>query len=230
MFDEESGLEGGKDYVKTLEELKKFKAAGDPFTDEFIKIFQDVYSHQTAMLDKLQTKKKKLDKKLKTTQAWRRVSGIIFATTVAAVLICSVVAAAIAAPPVAAALAAASAIPLGSMGTWIDSLWKKYEDAVKGQKDVVRSMEMGTRIVIKDLDNIRVVIGRLEIHIESLFGNVDFINEEKAVKIGIEEIKKKVEVFKKNVEDLRSQTDKCIRDVQRARTVVLRRLIKPPNP
>lgn len=228
VFDEESGLEGGKGYVKTLEELKKFKAAGDPFTDEFIKIFQDVFSHQTSMLDKLQTKRKKLDKKLKTTQAWRRISGIIFATTVAAVIICSVVAAAIAAPPVAAALAAA--VPLGSMGTWIDSLWKKYEDAVKGQKDVVLSMEIGTRIVIMDLDNIRVVIDRLEIQIDSLFGNVDFVIEEKAVKIGIEEIKKKVEVFKKNVEDLGVHTDKCIRDVQRARTVVLQRLIKLPNP
>ncbi|KAI8532942.1 hypothetical protein RHMOL_Rhmol11G0257300 [Rhododendron molle] len=229
MFDEESGMEGKK-YVKTLEELKKFKAAGDPFTDEFTKIFQSVYSHQTSMLDKLQTRRKKLDKKLRTTQTWRRVSSMIFAATVTAVLICSVVAAAIAAPPVAAALAAASAVPLGSMGAWIDSLWKKYEDAVKGQKDVVRSMEVGTLIVIKDLDNIRVVIERLEIQIESLLGNVDFVIEEEAVKIGIEEIKKKMEVFRKNVDDLGIQTDMCIRDVRRARTVILRRLINPPNP
>lgn len=207
-----------------------FAITGDPFTDEFTTIFQSVYSHQTSMLDKLQTRRKKLDKKLRTTQTWRRVSSMIFAATVTAVLICSVVAAAIAAPPVAAALAAASAVPLGSMGAWIDSLWKKYEDAVKGQKDVVRSMEVGTRIVIKDLDNIRVVIERLEIQIESLLGNVDFVIEEEAVKIGIEEIKKKMEVFRKNVDDLGIQTDMCIRDVRRARTVILRRLINPPNP
>lgn len=205
-----------------------FANTGDPFTDEFTKIFQSVYSHQTSMLDKLQTRRKKLDKKLRTTQTWRRVSSMIFAATVTAVLICSVVAAAIAAPPVAAALAAA--VPLGSMGAWIDSLWKKYEDAVKGQKGVVWSMEVGTRIVIKDLDNIRVVIERLEIQIESLLGNVDFVIEEEAVKIGIEEIKKKMEVFRKNVDDLGIQTDMCIRDVRIARTVILRRLINPPNP
>lgn len=207
-----------------------FDIAGDPFNDEFTKIFQSVYSQQTSMLEKLQTRKKKLDNKLKTIQTWRRVSSIIFAATVAAVLICSVVAAAIAAPPVAAALAAASAVPLGSMGTWIDSLWKKYEDAVKGQKVVNRSMVVGTQIVIKDLDNIRVVIERLEIQIQSLLGNVDFVIEEEAVKIGIEEIKKKMEAFRKNVDDLGVQTDMCIRDVRMARTVILQRLIKPPNP
>ncbi|GJZ62890.1 UPF0496 protein-like protein [Tanacetum coccineum] len=57
-----------------------------------------------------------------------------------AVLICSMVAAAMAVPPVAAALATASAIPLGSMGKWINSLLKNYENAIKGQKENISSM------------------------------------------------------------------------------------------
>ncbi|XP_031267053.1 UPF0496 protein At4g34320-like [Pistacia vera] len=230
QFEEENNEMGaGQRYVRTLEELKNFKAAGDPFTEDFFQIFQSVYKQQVSMLVKLQLRKNKLDKKLKYIHSWRKVSSIIFAATCATVLICSVVAAAMAAPPVAAALAAASSIPLGSMGKWIDSLWKNYENALKGQKEVITSMQVGTYIAIKDLDNIRVLIDRIEIEIEALLQNVDFVIEEEAVKIGIEEIKKKLGVFMKNVEDLGVQADTCSRDIRRARTVVLQRIIKHPN-
>uniref|UniRef100_A0A5B6YVE2 Uncharacterized protein n=1 Tax=Davidia involucrata TaxID=16924 RepID=A0A5B6YVE2_DAVIN len=228
QFEEEDGIEGTR-YTRTLEELKNFKAAGDPFTEDFFQIFHSVYRQQMLMLEKLQLRKNKLDKKLKYIHAWRKVSSIIFAATFAAVLICSVVAAAMAAPPVAAAIAAATAIPLGSMGKWIDSLLKNYEIAVKGQREVISSMQVGTYVAIKDLDNIRVLIDRLEIEIESLLQNADFVINEEAVKVGIEEIKKQLGVFMKNVEDLGVQSDMCSRDIRRARTVVLQRIIKHPN-
>lgn len=227
-FDEET-VDGSNKYVKTLEDLKNFRNSGDPFTEEFIQVFQSVYKHQILMLDKLKLRKKKLDKKLKYVHAWRKVSSIIFAATFAAVLICSVVAAAMAAPPVAAALAAATSIPLGSMGKWIDSLWKNYETALKGQKEVLSFMQVGTYVAIKDLDNIRVLIDRLEIEIESLMHNANFAIEEEAKKVGIEEIRKHLAMFMKNVEELGSQADICSRDIRRARTVVLQRIIKPPK-
>ncbi|XVF44934.1 hypothetical protein PTKIN_Ptkin02bG0162900 [Pterospermum kingtungense] len=230
QFEEESEVIGtGNRYVRTLEELKNFKAAGDPFTEEFFQIFQSVYRQQISMLEKLKLRKNKLDKKLKYIHAWRKVSSMIFVATFAAVLICSVVAAAMAAPPVAAALAAATSIPLGSMGKWIDSLWKNYENALKGQKEVISSMQAGTYVAIKDLDNIRVLIDRLEIEIEALLKTADFAVQEEAAKIGIDEIKKKLGVFMKNVEDLGQQADICSRDIRRARTVVLQRIIKRPN-
>lgn len=230
QFEEEDREEGHKRYSKTLEELKNFKDAGDPFTEEFFQIFQLVYTHQIQMLEKLQSKKNKLDKKLKYIHSWRKISSIIFAATFAAVLICSVVAAAMAAPPVAATLAAATSIPLGSMGKWIDSLLKNYENAIKGQKEIINYMNVGTYVTIKDLDNIRLMINRLEIEIESLVQSADFatINEE-AVKIGVGEIKKKLNVFMRNIEELGVQADSCSRDIRRARTVILQRIIKPPN-
>ncbi|XP_057496232.1 UPF0496 protein At4g34320-like isoform X2 [Actinidia eriantha] len=228
MFEEEQGVEGNR-YARTLEELATFKAAGDPFTEEFILIFQSVYRQQMVMLDKLQNRRKKLDKKLKSIHAWRKVSSTIFAATFAAVLVCSVVAAAMAAPPVAAALAAATSIPLGSMGKWIDSLWKNYENAMKGQKEVISSMQAGTYIAIKDLDNIRILIDRLVIDIKSLLDSADFAIQEEAVKAGIEEIRKKLVGFKENVEALGVQADMCSRDIRRARTVILQRIIKHPN-
>ncbi|CAJ1933459.1 unnamed protein product [Sphenostylis stenocarpa] len=227
QFEEESGLEDNR-YMRTLQEFKNFKAVGDPFTEEFFQIFQSVYKHHILMFEKLQHKKNKLDKKLKYIHSWRKVSSIIFVATFAAVLICSVVAAAIAAPPVAAAIAAATSIPVGSMGKWMDSLWKNYENALKGQKEVISSMQAGTYVAIKDLDNIRVLIGRLEIQIESLLHNVDFAMEEGDVKVVTEQIKKKLGVFMKSVEDLGVQADMCSRDIRRARTVVLQRIIKHP--
>lgn len=227
--DDDDGKNNSTRFAKTLDELKNFKAAGDPFTEEFFQNFQSVYRQQILMLEKLQMRKNKLDKRLKYIHAWRKVSSIIFVATFASVLICSVVAAAMAAPPVAAALAAAASIPLGSMGKWIDSLLKNYEDAVKGQKDVIHSMNVGTYVAIKDLDNIRVLIDRLELDIEVLLKNVDFAIKENAVRLGIAEIKKKLDVFMKNVDDLGVQADVCSRDIRRARTVVLQRIIKHPN-
>ncbi|KAF8405170.1 hypothetical protein HHK36_010069 [Tetracentron sinense] len=228
--EDEGDEEGGKKYLRTLEELKNFRASGDPFTEEFFNVFQLVYKQQILMLEKLRLRKSKLDKKLKSVKGWRKISNIIFAAAFASVLICSVVAAAMAAPPVAATLAAATAIPLGSMGKWVDSLWKGYEDAVKGQKGVIVSMQAGTFVAIKDLDSIRVLVGRLEIVIESLLKNADFaIGDEEAVKLGIEEIRKKLEDFMKNIEELDEHADRCSRDILRARTVVLQRIIKNPN-
>ncbi|XP_028053129.1 UPF0496 protein At4g34320-like, partial [Camellia sinensis] len=126
------------------------------------------------MLQQLQLKKKKLDKKLKSLKLWRKVSSVIFAVAFAAVLICSVVATAVAAPPVVTALAAAAAVPLGTMGKWFDSLWNKYENEVKGEREIISSMQIGTYIAIKDFDSIRVLVGRLEIEMESLLQNADF--------------------------------------------------------
>ncbi|KAI3446073.1 hypothetical protein Pfo_002738 [Paulownia fortunei] len=229
QFEEEDEVEGNERYSKTLEELKNFKDAGDPFTEEFFQIFQSVYRQQMLMLERLQSKKNKLDKKLKYIHAWRKVSSIIFAATFAAVLICSVVAAAMAAPPVAAALAAATSIPLGSMGRWIDSLLKNYENALKAQKEIINCMNVGTYVTIKDLDNIRVLVDRLEIEIESLLRSADFAINEEAVKLSVEDIKKKLVVFMKNIEELGVQADNCSRDIRKARTVILQRIIKHPN-
>ncbi|GFY89671.1 transmembrane protein, putative [Actinidia rufa] len=205
QFEQEDGIDGNK-YEKTLDELKKFKASGDPFTDEFMQIFHSVYTRQMLMLAKLQHKENKLHKDYKYYHAWGKVSGIIFAATVAAVLIGSVVAAAMAAPPVAAALAAVTAFPIGSVGKWIDSLLKSYETAIKGQQEVLTSMKMGTKFAIGDLDNIRLCIDQLEIVIESLLHDAEFAIEEEAVKIGIEEIKKRVVLFMKEVEGLEKET------------------------
>ncbi|EYU41176.1 hypothetical protein MIMGU_mgv1a022893mg [Erythranthe guttata] len=104
------------------------------------------------------------------------------------------------------AAAAATSIPLGSMGKWIDSLLLNYENAVKGpgKKEMVDCMNVGTYMLqLKILDKIRVSIERLEIDIESMLKNADFA-------LGGEG----------------AQADNCCRDIRRARTVILQRIIK----
>lgn len=233
QFDEEVELQEGVDekrYVRTLEELKKFKDAGDPFTEEFFVLFQSVYKQQVWMLERLQKRKRKLDKKLKSMKTWRMVSNVLFVSTFVAVLIFSVVAAAVAAPPLVTALAGALAVPIGSVGKWCNSLWNSYEKALKGQKELMSTMQIGAYVKIKDMDHIRVLVNKLEIQIEALLNDVDFaLREEDVVKLAIEEIRKRLEVFMETIEVLCDHADKCSRDIRRARTVILQKIIKYPN-
>ncbi|XP_057498609.1 UPF0496 protein 1-like [Actinidia eriantha] len=227
---EEEHTNGEECYAKTLQELRNFKAAGDPFTEEFFSLFRSVHRQQMSMLQKLQVKKKKLDKKLKSLKSWRKVSNVIFAATFASVLICSVVAAAIAAPPVITALAAAASVPLGSMGKWFNSLWKKYENEVRGEREIISSMQIGTYIAIKDFDSVRVLVDKLEIEMEGLLQNADFaVQDKEMVVLAIDEIKKNLNGFMQTIDDLGEHTDKFSRHIRRARTVILQRIIKYPT-
>ncbi|KAI6700163.1 hypothetical protein NL676_014487 [Syzygium grande] len=182
------------------------------------------------MLEKLQGRKKKLDKKLKSTKTWMRISNVIFVAAFVSALIFSVVAAAVAAPPVITALAGAIAVPIGSVGKWCNSLWKNYQSALKGQRELISSMQVGTYIIIKDMDSIKVLVSKLEVEIESLMKNADFASsEDEAVKFAIVEIKKRLKIFMETVNDLGEHADKCSQDISRARTVVLRRIMRHSN-
>ncbi|KAK4262209.1 hypothetical protein QN277_027793 [Acacia crassicarpa] len=224
----ESGVEGGR-FVKTLQQLKKFTDAGDPFTKEFYLLFESVYSKQVSMLEKLQARKRKLDKKLKSLKIWRRVSNAIFLTAFVSVLIFSVVAVAIAAPPFVTALAGALAVPIGSVGKWCNSLFQKYEKALKSQREVVSTMEFRTYITLQDLDSIRSLVNQLEIKIESMLHHADFaLKDEDAVELAMDEIKKQMEHFSQSIDTLNEHADRCGREIRKARTVVIQKIITPP--
>lgn len=154
---------------------------------------------------------------------------MLFVFAFVSVLIFSVVAAAIAAPPVVTALAGALGVPVGSVGKWSNSLWNSYMKAMKGQ-ELVRSLEVGTFIAIKDMDNIWVLVKKLEVETESLSQNASIaLMEEDALKLVIDEIKKKLDVFMQTIEDLGEHANKCSRDITQARTVILQRIIRYPD-
>ncbi|CAH8302212.1 unnamed protein product [Eruca vesicaria subsp. sativa] len=227
-FEEEE--DGNNKYEKTLEELKRFTLAGDPFSKEFFALFDSVRNHQVMMLEELHKLKRRLDKKLKNIKTWRRVSNMVFVTAFISVLIFSVVAASVAAPPVVAALAGALAVPVGSVGKWCNSLWTKYEKVVRGQKEIITSIRIGTYVSVKEMDNISVIVRRVEVEIGALLRNAEFaVSEEKEVRIAIDEIKEKLDVFTETVEELGKHANKYCSDVTKARTVILQRIIRYPT-
>lgn len=227
---EENNSDQNRDYGKILQELRNFKEAGDPFTAEFFSMFQSVYKQQVVMFEKLQLRKHKLDKKLKSLKVYRKVSNIIFAASFISVIICSVVAAAISAPPLVSALAAAASAPMGGIGRWMNTLWKKYENELKNQRELINSMQVGTYIAIKDLDSIRILVDKLMVQVESMLAHTEIaLTQEGAVSVVIEEIKKKQAEFLKAIDELGEHGNKYSRDIRRARTVILQRIIKHPN-
>nr|GMD49803.1 UPF0496 protein 1-like [Ipomoea batatas] len=233
-FEEESAkiTEPGHDsvqlYSKTLAELKKFKDAGDPFTEKFFSLFHSVYKQQELMLNKMKEKKSRLDKKLRKVKSWRRISNVIFATVFVSVLICSVVAAVVTAPPVVTALAAAASVPLGTVGKWINNMWKKYENDLKGEREILTTIGAGNYIVIQDLESIQRLVDRLQDQIQGLLYNADFaMQQNDAVSSAMEDIKKNVISFMETIQVLTDHADKCSRDIRMAHAVILKKINEP---
>jgi alkylhydroperoxidase/carboxymuconolactone decarboxylase family protein YurZ len=222
---ESSGQENN--FSSTLQELERFKQMGEPFTPEFFQVLESVRTKHLNMLEKMLKRKNKLDNKLKSIKSWKKISSLIFIAAVVAVVLCSIVAVSVSAPPLLTALAtAAVAVPVGSIGTWINSLFKGYENAINGETEVLSKMQVGTFIAISDLDSIKVLTENLEIQIRSMLDNTNFVLRDiEAVRFGMEEIKRKMGVFTKSVEQLGEQTDQYRRDIRMARTVVLRKII-----
>ncbi|OWM83794.1 UPF0496 protein 1-like [Punica granatum] len=212
-------------YLKTLEELKTLN--GTLCTEELLQILQTVYESHIKVLERLKNGKLKLHKKLRGVQSWRKVTRVIFVTTSAAVVICSVVAAAAgAASTVVASLSAATAFPISSVGKWIDGLLKKYEDALKGQIEVLSSMQVGTCVVLKDLKTIGLSIGKLDKELKSLTETTDpIVDSEVSVKKDIGEVKEQLWDFMECVDELGVWADRCSHQIRQARMVVLRRII-----
>lgn len=228
--DEVQSPNGADGFVKTLEELRRFKDAGEPFTEEFFSLFQSIHKQQILMLEKLLQRKRVLDKKLRNTKTWCRVTNVLFVTAFIGALIFSVVAAAVAAPAVVTAVAAAVVVPIGTVGKWCSQLWNRYENVLRGQRELMSSVQIGTYITIKDMESIRLLVNKFQVQIESMLHDAEFaLGEDNAVKLVIDEIRKKLETFMETIEELNRHADKCSRDVRRARTVILQKIIQYPQ-
>ncbi|CAH2051313.1 unnamed protein product [Thlaspi arvense] len=110
-------------------------------------------------------------------------------------------------------------------------LFSLYEKVVRGQKEMITSIRIGTYISVKEMDNISVLVRKVEVEIESLLKNAEFAvtEEEKVVRLAIDEIKKKLDVFTETIEELGKHANKYCSDVTKARTVILQRIIRYPT-
>ncbi|XP_058070019.1 UPF0496 protein 1-like [Magnolia sinica] len=214
---EESGSTSNREkYLSMLDELKNFKAARDPFTEDF---FQ-----------KLQLCKTNINKRLESSKRWRNVSCIIFASVFLAVVICAVVTSAVAVPPAGAALAAATALPLVTMIQWLHSRWKDSDVALEEQKEMISSMWAGTFVAIEHMNSIQPLVDKLKIEIEQLLQFADDSPiDKKAARFETEEIKKKLGVFTKSLEDFGNHINCCIQNIGIRSKEIVQKMIKDPR-
>ncbi|OVA09305.1 Protein of unknown function DUF677 [Macleaya cordata] len=256
---------GGDEYKKAMEDLERYKSVQTHFTGEMLELFGTVYCEHFQMLQMLQTQRIQLDKKLKKVKSWRKTANIIFVATFVTILICSIVTAAVAAPPIVTAMVAAGAATAAWAPTerWLKKLWKGYEDAVKEQKEAISSMQAGTIVAIRDLENIRLLVERLGMETANSFrqingnllvegningnllvegningnllveerinGNLLFLEEKNKIQLVIQEIENKVSIFSRNIDELGEYVSCCSRNIQKARSVVLQRIMKTPT-
>ncbi|KAL3740211.1 hypothetical protein ACJRO7_021482 [Eucalyptus globulus] len=230
-FEEERGENvGGKKYVEIRRELKKCKEATNPFTDKFFTLFHSVNKQQVEMLQKLQSCKMKLDNKIKSARACRRVTNAIFVAAFVATVVFSVVAVAIGAPPVAIAVATALPAPIATVGEWCHSRLENYQRELKKKRELINLMTVGsgTNISIDVLETIQSLVSKLETEIGLIMPNADFAlgeEQEEAVKRGVSEIKKRVEDVMAAIDDLCEQAEKSRRHIEWARQVIKLKLI-----
>ncbi|RZC54656.1 hypothetical protein C5167_013513 [Papaver somniferum] len=235
---------GGDGYKTAMEDLDRYKSVQTHFTNEMLDLFGTVYCEHLQMLRNLQMQRIQLDKKLKKVKSWRKTANIIFAATFVTVLICSVVAAAVAAPPIVTAMvaAAAAAAAWAPSERWFKKLWRGYEDAIRDQKEVISSIQAGTIVAIRDLDNIRFLVERLErestnsfmeingnMFIEEKVNGSVFLEHRYEIQLAVQEIENKVLIFSRNLDELGEYVSSCSSRVHKARSVVLQRIMRPPT-
>ncbi|KAG7993938.1 hypothetical protein I3843_01G029200 [Carya illinoinensis] len=220
----------GVEYVKTLRELRKFKDAEDPFTDEFFQLLGSVYEEHESMLEKLKPWKTKLDKELKHMKRWKKVSLLVvaFVLVLVSVLVSTVVLAAIKTPAWAKVLTGLlSSVPTGYLVHVCNSFFKSLLSALEGKRGVISSMRDGTRTTKKDLGNIKALIHKLRNETDSMLDTTDLaLGEKEAVTVVIPEIQKRLEMLTNTAQNLRDNADRCRDNSVGWRKLVLRSMFR----
>lgn len=213
-------------YVETLEELQKFVAAGSPFTSEFFDLFQSVREQQQSLLEKIRSRKRKLDKKFKKVTIWRAVTYVLFVSLFVFVMISNVVAVAVsAAPPVVTALVTALDVPVKGMKSCYD-FWNRYQKALKEEREFVEKIDRATFTRITAMKNVKALADRLIVEIEPLLKKAAGLasREEDFVKLKMDEIKKEMALFMDTCEQLYVQAHNCHSHIIQERNQILEKI------
>ncbi|KAG6766860.1 hypothetical protein POTOM_028036 [Populus tomentosa] len=214
-------------YAKTLEELQKFVAAGNPFTPEFFDLFQSVREQQQSLLEKIRSRKRKLDKKLKKVTIWRAVTFVLLVSLSVFVMISNIVAVTISAPPVlvGTALVTALDVTVKGMKSWRD-FWNLYQKALKEEREFVEKIDRATFTRITAMKNVKALAERLIVEIEPLLKKAAGLasREEDFVKLKMDEIKKEMALFMDTCEQLKVQAHNCHSHIIQGRNQILEKI------
>lgn len=208
---------GGSDgYMTILKKLKNVNIASGRVhdqnsADQMLKNVEYLRKQREYLHGKLIGEKEKPCKKSACVHAWRRclrtVTYMLFIGAVAAEFACTVMAAVMVAPLVALAVAAAI-IPTLAGQYWTLSWIEESEVSIRYPDNVIRLMQSGTMLSIKELGEIQTDLCRVVKDIKSLLeGEVD-LNM------------KSIERFLNNNNDLKKRATNCKSKILEARDEV----------
>ncbi|MBA0581729.1 UPF0496 protein At2g18630 [Gossypium raimondii] len=201
-FDEEVGTDE-KRSGKTLEELKRFKAAEEPFFEELRVLAGRVLRQQESLQRKFNARKGTLEKKLASLETWRRVSLAFFVVAFFSLLIFSVVAATKSVKHVITALGSALTVAIVPVGTWCNERWNRNKEKEKKKLKLTKTVFYAALTPI-----IRVLVDQLEVKFKSLSHSVDSVlTEGYALKVAIDKIKKDLKDVTDTIPDVLRRAD-----------------------
>lgn len=121
-----------------------------------------------------------------------------------------------------------SAIPVLLVGHhWVRSMFEKAEKNIENQRELIKSMEGGARVAIKELGEIQVLINNL-VHYMDLFVKTGKFAIEKgdrySVGFAMKEIKDNLGNFLKKIEELEVAAWKCATQILENRELVLKKV------
>ncbi|KAL1224651.1 hypothetical protein V5N11_001091 [Cardamine amara subsp. amara] len=221
-----------KKYSKTLGELNKFKAVGDPFGDEFMTEYKSVYDQQIFLLKEIRELIKTLDKKQRKVKNWRFLSNVVLGTALASVLVLSVVLTAGSVVPVVGAVASALTVPIERVGKWFSVTWKAYDNAVGKQQALATEIDRHAYQNSVVTITIKLQVDNLCNEILSILTYVDFAVERKEDETATIDAMKKIEMqvneFTEKIKVVGENASKFTKFIDSGRTRVLEHIYKLP--
>ncbi|CAA7012900.1 unnamed protein product [Microthlaspi erraticum] len=206
QFEAEDTDVGGskkKKYAKTLEELNKFEATGDPLGEEFFPVYKSVVDQQIKLLEHLCEQKLNLDKKLKKANILKKISYVVLGAAASVVIVIALIS------PLAPQMGRMAQIwhrPKAATRVSVSEMLAKYENNVKTYKALLisaeKSMEVNKEATETINSQVKNLTGKLSYILEQVDFAVEREEEEEATRLAMQEIMTNVEEFTKKIEEV----------------------------
>ncbi|EOA24177.1 hypothetical protein CARUB_v10017410mg [Capsella rubella] len=247
QFDKDSSEKdfGGKKkrYEKTLKELKKFKAMGNPFDGrDFSAQFKLIQKQQESLLAEVAEAKKKLEEEAKklqeeyaNAQKGSLISNVVFGAVACLVFVGSValVMTGVGAPLGVAGFVAVPAIAMGWVGVQfylakrMEAL-KRQQEAFTKLQEKLTLLEIGTETNEDSLGTVTEIAHQLEKKITSIMKDVDDAIENEGdevdIKLDLYSIREKVEKVTEKINEVGETVAKHSKLIAEARYHILEKI------
>ncbi|CAA7012898.1 unnamed protein product [Microthlaspi erraticum] len=213
-------------YAKTLEELHKFEATGDPLGEGFVADYKSVVDQQIKLLEVLCEQKLYVDKKLKNAKKLKKISYVALGAVATVFVALAFISPA--GPQVGQMAQAQMAMlsrPIQATRVTFNEMLTKYENNVKTYKGLLTSAEKSVKVNKEATETINSQVKNLTGKLSSILEQVDFAvereEEEEATRLAMQEIMTNVEGFTKKIEEVGAYAATSSKLIVSARAQVL---------